>query len=760
MLERLAAERRAEGGRHDSQRTGAGYGDTQRTSAGYGDTQRAGAGYGDTRRTGTGYGDTQRAGAGYGDTQRAGAGVWYGDTQRAGDTGYGVGPTGTGAYRADTTETSSGKVSMTDKVIGGGEKLAGKMTSNAELYELGIQRQRGVYEPHPKHSIMYLFKCFVEDQLGQNLVVLSRTTCTANKVPAKAMVHRCLLVPELFSLVCEVLRPDYKTRPIQRSATLASLARTCRAFEGPALDVLWREIEGLRPLLCTMPPDIIEIKAKGWSTKVMCLRRPILLSDLTRLPSYAQRIRKFHVDSKSFVDIEALQALSMATLHMRPLLPNLEDLSWYYGHSTKQVEWSMLQCVYLFFSPNLTTLSITLSHISNGACAPSILSGLINSCPALKELTFHFPCDSNGENQRAVSSVICQWSWLQSLTVNNLTQEALEHLATIPSLQRLSLISLKDLTRSYDQHLPIVTRNPTSGYPALRGLSISCRTMDPAIALAQLLSSSPIEHLEIRVENVCHPRQWRELFHTISRHIYHPSLEQLTLLELDLIDLDPQEALYSDIGLEALTVFTNLQVVDIQPTFGIQLTSDTVNRLADVWPKLCHLELGNIYPSSTSPIIKTEDLIPFAQRCPKLEYLGVVFDAQNTQNLGVKFNNTLNTLSVADSPINAPPIVAAFLSNIFPRLRTIAFHDEWRNGVPGEAETETTRMWEEVDSLLETFAEDPFDTLRLTKWNLQCLDLCANAGDLDRIKVGCIKRFETDITVGVNGVNTSDGFLA
>lgn len=39
---------------------------------------------------------------------------------------------------------------MTDKVIGGGEKLAGKMTSNAELYELGIQRQRGVYEPHPK----------------------------------------------------------------------------------------------------------------------------------------------------------------------------------------------------------------------------------------------------------------------------------------------------------------------------------------------------------------------------------------------------------------------------------------------------------------------------------------------------------------------------------------------------------------------------------------------------------------------------------
>ena len=177
--ERLAAERRAEGGytgrerqnleAQQGARAGAGgvgalgYGDTQRTGAGYGDTQRAGAGYGDTQRADVGYGDAQRAGnTGYGDTQRAGAG--YGDTQRAGDTGYGVGPTGTGtgAHRADT-KTSPGKVSLTDKVIGmslsfpfrcsssyvnpsfsasaGGEKLAGKVTSNAELYEQGTQRQ-------------------------------------------------------------------------------------------------------------------------------------------------------------------------------------------------------------------------------------------------------------------------------------------------------------------------------------------------------------------------------------------------------------------------------------------------------------------------------------------------------------------------------------------------------------------------------------------------------------------------------------------
>ena len=31
--------------------------------------------------------------------------------------------------------------------------------------------------------------------------------------------------------------------------------------------------------------------------------------------------------------------------------------------------------------------------------------------------------------------------------------------------------------------------------------------------------------------------------------------------------------------------------------------------------------------------------------------------------------------------------------------------------------------------------QDPFDSL--TKWNLQCLDLCVNADDVGGIKVGC-----------------------
>ena len=230
--------------------------------------------------------------------------------------------------------------------------------------------------------------------------------------------------------------------------------------------------------------------------------------------------------------------------------------------------------------------------------------------------------------------------------------------------------------------------------------------MDAAIAFVQLLSSSPVEDVEIQVVDPCYPRQWRELFNTISRHICHPSLKELTLLDSGNA-LDAPEALISDIGLEALTVFTNLQAAVIQSTFGIQLTSDTLNRLADAWPKIRSLDFGKTYPSPRSPIIKAEDLIPFAQRCPELLYLGIIFDAQNVQLRSSPgfFNNTLTTLSVADSPISAPTKVAAFLSDIFPKIKSIYFDDDWRDshGRPEDA-TETARMWEQAGRLLETFA--------------------------------------------------------
>lgn len=60
---------------------------------------------------------------------------------------------------------------------------------------------------------------------------------------------------EVLNEICHaVLCPD---RPWNEGLkTLASLARTCRLFHEPAINVIWRDIPDLLPLIHTLPEDL------------------------------------------------------------------------------------------------------------------------------------------------------------------------------------------------------------------------------------------------------------------------------------------------------------------------------------------------------------------------------------------------------------------------------------------------------------------------------------------------------------------------
>lgn len=61
-------------------------------------------------------------------------------------------------------------------------------------------------------------------------------------------MHRCLLMEDLIVLVCEELEFD--------TSSLASVARTTKAFTDPALNVLWRCQESVYHLFQVFPEDI------------------------------------------------------------------------------------------------------------------------------------------------------------------------------------------------------------------------------------------------------------------------------------------------------------------------------------------------------------------------------------------------------------------------------------------------------------------------------------------------------------------------
>jgi hypothetical protein len=63
-------------------------------------------------------------------------------------------------------------------------------------------------------------------------------------------MHRCLLVAEIFSIVTDSLTYYDRKKDVYR------LALTCKAFSEPALDAVWRKIDGLRNLIYLLPDDL------------------------------------------------------------------------------------------------------------------------------------------------------------------------------------------------------------------------------------------------------------------------------------------------------------------------------------------------------------------------------------------------------------------------------------------------------------------------------------------------------------------------
>lgn len=80
-------------------------------------------------------------------------------------------------------------------------------------------------------------------------------------------MHHCLYLEEILRVIFDYV-DAHEYDPVRfivirrkaASEALAALARTCRTFQGPALDVLWREIPSLFVLIgYLMPLDIIKL---------------------------------------------------------------------------------------------------------------------------------------------------------------------------------------------------------------------------------------------------------------------------------------------------------------------------------------------------------------------------------------------------------------------------------------------------------------------------------------------------------------------
>jgi hypothetical protein len=132
--------------------------------------------------------------------------------------------------------------------------------------------------------------------------------------------------------------------------------------------------------------------------------------------------------------------------------------------------------------------------------------------------------------------------------------------------------------------------------------------------------------------------------------------------------------------------------------------------LALAWPRIVTLFLKSNdqthYPNQQNPTLTLQALVPLVIHCKHLKDLTIYLSArsQSGQKRGPEvINHALTRLSVVDSPIDDPKGVAAFLTDIYPRIDCLNNEDKGNREADNGPITDLDQKWTEVEELLATF---------------------------------------------------------
>ncbi|KAJ7454325.1 hypothetical protein B0H11DRAFT_1875330 [Mycena galericulata] len=462
---------------------------------------------------------------------------------------------------------------------------------------------------------------------------------------------------------------------------LAAVARTCRAFQGPALDFLWRYSTLLNLLRC-MPSDlwaVDEVREVLTIKYYLDSLRPIHITDWHRVVVYARRIQ--HISS-SDEDCDLSKIFPMISVCFPlQLFPNLRGLHWY--HSGPQ-----FQYIHLFLASSIT--SISFNAATYGPAEYSFLSKLGQDYPMLKDMLIQ-----SGEIQ-PISDSMRTLTSIESISVRSVDQEAFQHLCRLPTLTSLFLTLLSP-------SLPLLPSADIRLFPVLRKLSLGVYESGDMTCLLERCDQTPLTSLNIYMERST-AAETHNLFTSLSTSVSHTSLTHLSLFQN--IRSQPDIPIRGQ-SLHPLLSFTNLLSITLIMLVEIDLDNATISDLARAWPHIEQLALSSHYPS-TSRRATLQCLHSFAGFCPRLTNLTINFDGTDlVQGIDCHvLQHALTKLNVVFSPISTAMPVAQFISAMFPNLRKVDTargdqgQEDWYGLEHIEEAIRFHRLWKEVESLL------------------------------------------------------------
>ncbi|KAF9223030.1 hypothetical protein BS17DRAFT_149807 [Gyrodon lividus] len=511
-------------------------------------------------------------------------------------------------------------------------------------------------------------------------------------------MHKCLSINEILTTIFHhtfiVPKPEPKSREFRDRRTLARLARTCRYFLEPALNVLYYEISDLLWLIKCMPDDLWVVNGKQLSFK-----RPMKQSDWDVFLRYARRVRSLEFDRHCIVTTHLNVYVALAQppppVVMFPRLIHLRC-----GEYRPEA----VPFLQLLLQP--TVVHVDIDNLMSNALTYCVLPFLPSRCPRVRQfMAFrNFVFQKGDHVLTEFSKVLCQLTELEALRCAELTDESVLHLSQLLRLKILRAdlrLNSLDYLESALGHI---------GFPVLREALLSAPTMSHCLRFLKLIRSTSVDTINLNVDDETCAADYKNIFTSWAAN---PSYRNLSVIDISEMRVwrDYDEKHIIDIAtLRPLFQLKRLTCLKLETLCTYDLDNVAIKEIAAAWPLLETLdvsirECGWEIPSK----VTLQGLIPLLRDCPNLTLLGVVVDATILPATSIKLpgagvrNTSLEFLWLADSKITRSSLVAAFLSAVAPNIEQIV---SWNTPLLSgrEGKDKYRKRWREVERLIRHFS--------------------------------------------------------